>query len=1120
MVMSQLSQRVYGAAQQTRRSLCSAMLLLLSVSSFGADAVVTEPAAWSLRDGVFYGFIVLALMALIGLWFLRGRFVRTQKHDTAGYASSPVRKISSHTEHTTEILLRHSAPVARMGSWSFDVTTRALSWSTGFPSLLGFQDKNMPETIEALLPIIPAGEHERVVAMTHTLLRNKQPQLLEVQVVGLDNLHRWLMIRADTKCNAQGQVTHVLGIAMDISDRHMMEESLRFKEQLLRRSYEAAGLGIWEYEKESGRVIWSGEIEALFGIPAGSFTGTYAAYLELIHPDDVAHVAHSFQEAMETAGEFRIEHRTRPRNGVIRWLAARGDVVRNEQGQSLGMTGIVMDVTSKRQAIESLRKSEERYRTMINTMTEGVVIHDAEGKITDCNSSAEQLLGLSKEQIVGKKSTDPQWQTVKESGEVFPPQEHPSALAIQHAAPQHNVIMGIKLSNHIIRWISINAQPLFVENEEITGAIVTFHDATTRRQFERQMRDSEKRWRSLAENIPDYVFMVDRTGCVLFINHVLFGFTLDEVLGAHISKLMPWGFSLTLTEGIEEIFRGAEKHECQIMLASGKERALRWYECHLSPVKQGDRIIAVIIRASDNTEKRFAEEESLRHERERNQLLDRWQRLIDSMPIGCIVWDLEGNILSANPSAERIFGYSAQQLLERKIDIITNQRAEDMIKRHSAMSANDLIEVIVSHNQKQQSVTCEWHSTPVLDAAGNIQSIISMMMDIGERAALEEQLRQAQKMDAIGKLAGGIAHDFNNILTAIMGYAELLTTRLPSSDPNSNYVQQIKKASQRAAALTYQLLAFSRKQVLQMKQIALQTVIGDLESLLRRLIGEHIDLVFQLDRTTPDVVMDASQLEQIIMNLTVNARDAMPTGGTITISLSPITIDANSGALYTEVPAGDYAHLSVQDTGCGIPTEIRQHIFEPFFTTKPDGKGTGLGLSVVFGVVRQSNGFILVESDVGKGSNFIILLPLHKKERTFFAERDSTAQLAIRGNETILLVEDDDTVRAFTIDTLKGSGYTVLSAPNGQRAIEMSASYPEKIDLLLTDVVMPHMGGREVADNILKQRPDIKVLFVSGYTDDMVLAHGVAEGTKAFLEKPFTAPKLLGRIRKVLMGAI
>jgi two-component system, cell cycle sensor histidine kinase and response regulator CckA len=1075
---------------------------------------------WSLSDSVICSAISLGLVLAVMLWWWsRGRSARDNK-PAATDSPSTIKKITAHSEHTTEILLRHSAPVARMGSWSFDLATEKLSWSTGFPSLLGFHDKNMPIKIDELLRIIPENEQERVKAAALRLWNEKEPQLLEIPVIGSDNLHRWLMIRGDVKLNTNGQVTHIVGITMDISDRHMMEESLRLKERLLRRSYEAAGLGIWEYEKESGRVIWSGEIEMLFGIPTGSFAGTYDAYLALIHPEDVYHVAQSMQHAIETGGEFRIEHRTRIKNGVIRWLAARGDVVRNEQGVALGLAGIVMDVTTKRHAIESLKKSEARYRTMVNTMAEGVVIHAADGRITDCNRSAEELLGLSKDQIIGKAHTDPQWQTIKESGEIFPPHEHPSAVAISTGKPLQNVILGVKMANHIIRWLSINAQPLFGDQQEVTGAAVTFSDITTRREFERQMRDSEKRWRSVAENIPDYISMVDRTGSILFINHIPATFTLEEVLGAHVSALMPKEFSTKLSEGIEAIFCGADKYECEILFAGGQQRELRWYECHLSPVKQNDRIIAVIVRATDNTEKRLAEEERLRHERERNQLLDRWQRLVDSMPIGCIVWSPAGTILSANPSAERIFGYSAEELLGKKIDFIANQSAENIVKRHSAINAKDLVEIIVSHNKKQQQVTCEWHSTPVVNATGEIQSIISMMMDIGEHAALEEQLRQSQKMDAIGKLAGGIAHDFNNILTAIMGYAELLSTRLTSTDQNMNYVQQIKKASQRAAALTYQLLAFSRKQVLQMKQIALQQVIGDLESLLRRLIGEHIELVFQLDRETPDVVMDASQLEQVIMNLTVNARDAMPTGGQITISLSAVHIGPDAGVLYAEVPEGDYAHLSVRDTGCGISPDIRRHIFEPFFTTKPDGKGTGLGLSVVFGVVRQSNGFIVVESTVGKGSNFIILFPIVKAQKSIFVERDSTAQLAIRGDETILLVEDDDTVRIFAEDTLKSSGYTVLSVANGQSALKMSASYPHKIDLLLTDVVMPHMGGREVADHILKQRPNIKVLFVSGYTDDMVLAHGVAEGTKAFLEKPFTAPKLLGRIRKVLAGII
>jgi CheY-like chemotaxis protein len=373
-------------------------------------------------------------------------------------------------------------------------------------------------------------------------------------------------------------------------------------------------------------------------------------------------------------------------------------------------------------------------------------------------------------------------------------------------------------------------------------------------------------------------------------------------------------------------------------------------------------------------------------------------------------------------------------------------------------------------------------------------------------------------MEAVGRLAGGIAHDFNNLLTAIMGYGELLESRIPPEDQAAGYVQQIKKAAKRAAALTYQLLAFSRKQVLQAQLLVVGDVITDLEPMLRRLIGEHITLRIDLEKEPWQVLADAGQLEQVVMNLVVNARDAMPTGGSISITTRNHHLDADMVRAYAEVPPGDYVMMVVSDTGEGMEDSVKRRIFEPFFTTKPEGKGTGLGLAVVFGVVRQSGGFIFVDSVPTKGSRFDVLLPRADQPPDPFRQRDSTAKLAVRGSETILLVEDDEGVRGLAKDTLEASGYTVLPVSNGQEALEISAHYPKPIDLVLTDVVMPGLGGRELAERIRQERPAIKVLFMSGYTDDLVLTHGVADGTAAFIEKPFAGPKLLGRIRKVLSG--
>jgi signal transduction histidine kinase/ActR/RegA family two-component response regulator len=380
----------------------------------------------------------------------------------------------------------------------------------------------------------------------------------------------------------------------------------------------------------------------------------------------------------------------------------------------------------------------------------------------------------------------------------------------------------------------------------------------------------------------------------------------------------------------------------------------------------------------------------------------------------------------------------------------------------------------------------------------------------------EDELRQSQKMEAVGRLAGGVAHDFNNLLTAIIGYAELIADRSQRDPLVKQNARLIGKAGEQAATLTRQLLAFSRKQLLQPKVLDLNHLVADMEKLLRRVIGEHFQLRTRSDAVDGRVKADPGQLEQVILNLSVNARDAMPTGGTVTIRTSNEHLDqARAAGISKSMPEGDYVVLSVTDTGTGMDDETKARIFEPFFTTKGPGKGTGLGLATVYGIVRQSGGGISVESEMGRGTIFRIYLPY---ERSTIDLVRPAAQEPVAGNnsETVLVVEDDDAVRQLVCDVLEEHGYTILCAPNGPEAIRMAEKYQEEIDLLVTDVVMPHMNGPELASRLSLTRPELKVLYVSGYSADDVGDHGVLHDKIEFLQKPFSPHALLQRMREVL----
>jgi PAS domain S-box-containing protein len=416
---------------------------------------------------------------------------------------------------------------------------------------------------------------------------------------------------------------------------------------------------------------------------------------------------------------------------------------------------------------------------------------------------------------------------------------------------------------------------------------------------------------------------------------------------------------------------------------------------------------------------------------------------------------------------------------------------------------------------KGGSYTC--HVEPLRTAEGELQGAICMALDITDRKQLEEQLRQAQKMEAVGRLAGGIAHDFNNLLMVIQGYADLLTERLADGDPLRRNAEQIQTASQRATSLTRQLLAFSRKQMLAPKVLSVQSVVAEMEKILRRLIGEDIQLETS---SAPDLGLikaDRSQIEQVILNLAVNARDAMPEGGRLTIETANVELDKAAAHPPAVLSPGKYVMLAVTDNGCGMDAETQAHIFEPFFTTKEKGKGTGLGLATVYGIVKQSGGYVWVYSEPGRGTSFKVYLPRIEDEQAVRGRDGRTEAKSLpRGSETVLLVEDEKGVRELAREYLELVGYTVIEAEDGHTALELAAMHVGPIQLLMTDVVMPGISGRELAGRVKTIRPDIKILFMSGYADQAVVHHGILDTDAALLQKPFTMAALAAKLREIL----
>jgi two-component system, cell cycle sensor histidine kinase and response regulator CckA len=506
----------------------------------------------------------------------------------------------------------------------------------------------------------------------------------------------------------------------------------------------------------------------------------------------------------------------------------------------------------------------------------------------------------------------------------------------------------------------------------------------------------------------------------------------------------------------------------------------------------------------------------------RHQLVQREElfRLISENAADMItVVDGGGQRLYNSPAYQRILGYSADELRDTSMLEQVHPEDRQLVESatHEAQTRGTGRSIAYRMRHKDGNWrTVESTASPVLNAQGKVEKLVIVNRDVSERRHLEEQFRQAQKMEAVGRLSGGVAHDFNNLLGVMIGYSEFLQERMEPSNPLRGSVDEILKAGKRAAMLTRQLLAFSRQQVLDPKVLDLNFAVGDMEKLLRRLIGEDVQLTTVLSPDLGRVKADQGQLEQVLLNLAVNARDAMPQGGKLIIQTENMVMDEEFVRRYPyPVQPGPYVCLKVTDTGIGMDGETKARAFEPFFTTKEKGKGTGLGLSTVYGVVKQSGGYIEIESSLGVGTTFRIYLP--RVDEPLTVERPAFDPAAsYEGTETILLAEDESSLRNLTRDTLELCGYKVLAASDGVEALKMSDSYSATIDLVLTDVVMPEMGGRGLAEKLLGRRPDIKVVFMSGYTGQSIGTPGPIAPNSAFLAKPFTRETLTRRIREVL----
>jgi PAS domain S-box-containing protein len=751
----------------------------------------------------------------------------------------------------------------------------------------------------------------------------------------------------------------------------------------------------------------------------------------------------------------------------------------------------------------TLSGADRAYRQLVETMNEGAVTLSADGVILYCNDRMAKMLERPLDQVMGS--------TLRNH---LPPADQQALAEVLVRARTEPSRREINLMASDGRLVPVYLSASRVQSEGAEPiACLLLTDLTDQKSHE-QIVAAEQKLRLVLGQLPIGVSLLDQDRTVTYANHAL-----ERTMGVSADTLVHGRFRgrrYVRGDGTPmppEEFAGARAfrerrpiHDVETGTVTESGETI-WTSVSAAPLPEPER--GVVVATVDISERKRAEEALRRSEAE-------YRGLVEQAPLGIYRTTSDGRALRVNQALVTMLGYdSADDLLNVNArDFYADPEERDRAMGQVEHQGEARIE---THWKRRDGslVAVRVNMRLVRAAAGADEYVEGLIEDVTEQRTLESQFRQAQRMEAVGRLAGGVAHDFNNVLTAITGYSDLLLEELEPADPKRRDVEEIKAAGLRAASLTRQLLAFSRTQVLQTRVLDVNGVVRGVEKMLQRLLGEDVKLEVALDTALGTVRADPGQLEQVIVNLAVNSRDAMPGGGLLTIETANVELDAAYAREHVGSSPGRHVMLAVTDTGIGMDAKTRSQVFDPFFTTKEQGKGTGLGLSVVYGIVKQSGGSVWVYSEPERGATFKVYLP-RVDEPVEAQEPAPAAPAAAGGTETVLLAEDDPSVREIVADVLTRRGYRVLRAADGQTALEMAAARPGQIDLLVTDLVMPGMTGRQLAEAFAAQSPGVRVLYMSGYTDDAVVRQGVLAESFNFLQKPFTPSALALKVREVL----
>jgi two-component system cell cycle sensor histidine kinase/response regulator CckA len=922
------------------------------------------------------------------------------------------------------------------------------------------------------------------------------------------------------------------------------------QEDQLRLALDAAHVGTFNWDVPNKRMKWSRWHEELWDFKPEEFDGSYEVYVRRVHPEDLPGFEMELARCIAVHEPFSREFRIVWGDGSVHWITSRGEFTFDENGQVERMLGAVLETTLRHQApIESIRLA-----AIVESSDDAIISKDLTGMITSWNKGAERVFGFTASEMLGASimrliPADLEYE-----------EDHILEKLKGGKTVEHFETMRHTKDGRIIH-VSVSVSSVKDAGGQVIGASKIARDITTQKERMNEIARLSRLYAALSQVNEAIVWAKARDKLFPKICQVLVeqgGFQMASI-GWHIPETDEFTLVAQQSDGTGQSIEVHPKDQLgglgssSIAFREGRpcisnnllndpvtlpwraEFERRGYLASAEfPIREDgkvrgtlsvyaseavffkDKEIALLFEAAldislalDNLAREEARQQA---EQTRRASEARYRTLFECAPYGIVIADPQGYYLDANPLMCRMLGYTRNELIGMHAsDIVLASEIQHIEPALSTIKTKTAYHREWKFRRKDGSVfAAEVSANPMPD--GNL---LGMIQDISEQRKLEEQFRQSQKMEAVGQLAGGVAHDFNNLLSVILGYSSMLLETLKPNDPLYSDIEEIQTAGSRASELTRQLLTFSRRQVLQPRVIELNQIVAGLEKMLGRLIGENINLSFLTSESLGRVCADPGQLEQVIVNLVVNARDAMPKGGKLTIETENVYLDEAYAAVHLGVASGSYIMLAVSDTGHGMDNATQTRIFEPFFTTKEKGKGTGLGLSTVYGIVNQSGGHVWVYSELELGTTFKVYLPqVDAPFETGIAK--TTISNTNKGSETVLIVEDMDQVRTIVRTILSRAGYHVLETHSGGDALLVCEQFRGKIHLLLTDVVMPRMSGPELAERLSVLRPEMKVLYMSGYTEDASILHGILKAGVAFLPKPIIPTVLLRSVRDLL----